>query len=184
MDPPPLCRAAYSISTSSLIATLHQTFAHAQSRTLKLDSTSLLVFGPSVEESFIVGVWDHGRRRSEDQTVFVLPTHSAASTSFFSAVGAFPGVNPAVLQALNVLTPFLTALTPENLSSRFHDGLGVSFSLSSIGTILQSRITLPQNPLSSYSQLLHLPEQSSNRVFDVFITCYFPKQTNTEHTYL
>lgn len=115
-----------------------------------------------------MGVWDHGRRRSEDQTILVLPTHPAASTSFFSTVSAFPGVNPAVLQALNVLTPFLTALTPENLSSRFHNGLGISFSLSSIGTILQSRITIPENPLSSYEQLLHLSEKPSNRVFDVF----------------
>lgn len=72
MDAPPLCSAAPAISTSSLIATLHQTFAQSQYRSLRLDSTSILVFGPNIEESYVLGVWDHGRRRSEDQTIVVL----------------------------------------------------------------------------------------------------------------
>ncbi|VVT58174.1 uncharacterized protein SAPINGB_P006074 [Magnusiomyces paraingens] len=168
MDAPPLCNAAQAISTSSLIATLHQTFVHSQYRSLRLDSTSFLVFGPNIEEAFVVGVWDHGRRRSEDQTIVVLPTHNAASTSFFSTVSAFPGVNPAVLQSLNVITPFLTALTPENLSRRFHNGLGVAFSLSSTGQILSTRLNIAEDPLSSYEQLLNLPSAPNNRVFDVF----------------
>ena len=73
-----------------------------------------------------------------------------------------------MLQALNVLTPFFTALTPENLSSRFHNGLGVSFSLNSHGQILSSRINVASNPLSSIDQLLKLPSNSVNRAFDVF----------------
>lgn len=69
---------------------------------------------------------------------------------------------------MNVITPFLTALTPENLSSRFHNGLGVAFSLSASGQIVSTRLTLSQDPLSSYNQLLHLPSAQSNRVFDAF----------------
>lgn len=96
------------------------------------------------------------------------PTHHAASTSFFSTVSAFPNVNPAVLQALNVITPFLTALTPSNLSSRFHNGLSVAFSLNAYGTTLSTRINISKEPLQSFDQLLNLPADSSNRVFDVF----------------
>lgn len=73
-----------------------------------------------------------------------------------------------MLQALNVITPFLTALTPENLSGRFHNGLSVAFSLNSFGNILSTRINTSKNPLSSPDQLLNLPHSPSNRVFDVF----------------
>ena len=72
MDIPPLASASPAISTSSLIATLHQTFSHSQYRSLRLDSSSILVFGPVIEEPYIVGVWNHAYRRSEDQTVLVL----------------------------------------------------------------------------------------------------------------
>lgn len=72
MDIPPLASASPAISTSSLIATLHQTFSHSHYRSLRLDSSSILVFGPNIEESYIIGVWDHAYRRSEDQTVVVL----------------------------------------------------------------------------------------------------------------
>lgn len=96
------------------------------------------------------------------------PTHNAASTSFFSTVSAFPHINPAVLQALNVITPFFTALTPENLSSRYHNGLSVSISLNSVGQPRSTRINVAQDPLFSFDQLLNLPSAPSNRVFDVF----------------
>lgn len=83
-------------------------------------------------------------------------------------MSAFPHVNPAVLQALNVITPFLTALTPENLSSRFHNGLSVAFSLNSSGHTISTRINVSKDPLFSLDQLLKLPANSANRVFDVF----------------
>lgn len=96
------------------------------------------------------------------------PTHDAASTSFFSTVSNFPQVNPAVLQALNVLTPFFTALTPENLSTRFHNGIAVNFSLNSVGQSVSTRISISQDPIYSFNQLLKLPAAPSNRAFDVF----------------
>lgn len=96
------------------------------------------------------------------------PTHVASPTGFFSAVSSFPNVDPAVLQALNVISPFLTALTPANLSTRFHNGLAVSFSLNSNGDIVSTRLSLSQDPFLSLDQLLHLPSKKDNRVFDVF----------------
>lgn len=87
---------------------------------------------------------------------------------FFSAISSFPNSNPAVIQALNVLTPFLTALTPQNITTRFHNGLSVAFSLNSKGDVINSRISLPEPPLTSLDQLLKLPEEKNNRVFDVF----------------
>lgn len=62
----------------------------------------------------------------------------------------------------------MTALTPENLSTRFHNGLGVALSLNSKGQILSTRLNVAKNPLASFDQLLKLPASSSNRVFDVF----------------
>jgi chitin synthase len=96
------------------------------------------------------------------------PTHPAAATAFFSAVSSFPGVDSLVLQALNVLSPFLTALTPQNLSTRFHNGIAVSFSLNPKGEIVSTRISIAEEPIKSFDQLLYLPASESNRSFDVF----------------
>lgn len=67
-----------------------------------------------------------------------------------------------------MLSPFLTCQTPENLSTRYHNGLGVSLSLNSRGEIVSSRIMTAENPFSSLDQLLNLPAAPNNRVFDVF----------------
>lgn len=106
MDPPPLCQAAYSISTSSLIATLHQTFAHAQSRTLKLDSTSLLVLVLASTNSLLLASGIMVAADPKTRLLSCCLPIQQRLLLFFSTVSAFPGVNPAVLQALNVLTPF------------------------------------------------------------------------------
>lgn len=96
------------------------------------------------------------------------PTDPSASTAFFSAVSAIPDINPSVLQALNVITPFLTALTPKNLSTRFHNGLSIAFSLNSKGETVSARMALSEKPFTSLDQLLYLPSKENNRIFDVF----------------
>lgn len=72
MDAPPLTSSPVAISASSLIATLHQTFSQSQYRSLRLDSSSIIVIGPNIDEPFIQGIWDHAYRRSEDQSIVVL----------------------------------------------------------------------------------------------------------------
>ncbi|KAI8135452.1 hypothetical protein DUD61_000820 [Geotrichum candidum] len=71
MDAPPLTSSPVAISASSLIATLHQTFSQSQYRSLRLDSSSIIVIGPNIDEPFIQGIWDHAYRRSEDQSIVV-----------------------------------------------------------------------------------------------------------------
>jgi hypothetical protein len=72
MDAPPLTSSPVAISASSLIATLHQTFSQSQYRSLRLDSSSIIVIGPNIDEPFVQGIWDHAYRRSEDQSIIVL----------------------------------------------------------------------------------------------------------------
>lgn len=67
-----------------------------------------------------------------------------------------------------MLTPFLTALTPQNITTRFHNGLSVAFSLNAKGDVISSRISLSEVPFISLDQLLNLPAEQNNRAFDVF----------------
>ncbi|ANB11792.1 chitin synthase CHS3 [Sugiyamaella lignohabitans] len=78
----------------------------------------------------------------------------------------------------------MTALTPQNLSTRFHDGLGVKFELNARGDIVSTRILVPENPFSSLDQLLNLPSKESNRVFDVFYHLLLNESSETRGTYL
>ncbi|CAN6648352.1 hypothetical protein TRVA0_023S00496 [Trichomonascus vanleenenianus] len=181
MDIPPLSNAPLQISTSALISTLHQTFTNTQYRALRIDSTSVLYLGPNIEEAFISTLWEHAYKRAEDQALLITPTHAASTTVFFSAVSAFPNANPAVGQALNVLTPFLTALTPKNISTRYHNGIAVYFSLNSKGDVVSSRISLPEEPFTSLDQLIRLPSEAGNRVFDVFYHLLLAESERAEH---
>lgn len=72
MDIPPLSSSSLPISASSLIATLHQTFANSEYRSLRVDSTSILILGPNVEPELLGQIWEHAYRRSEDQALFVV----------------------------------------------------------------------------------------------------------------
>lgn len=92
-----------------------------------------------------------------------------------------PGIDRPILQAINVLLPFFTALTPENLSTRFHNGLGVQLSLNARGEIVSTRIQISNKPFASLDQLLKLPAKSNNRVFDVFYHLLLGESERSEY---
>ncbi|ODQ67000.1 hypothetical protein NADFUDRAFT_49452 [Nadsonia fulvescens var. elongata DSM 6958] len=180
----PLSKVNVPISATSLLGTLHETFLQAgngsgsSSSSVGLDSSSVILLSPSVDQAFISRIWNHAQLRSEDQTILVIPTNPAAFSSFIPTVASFPNINSAVLDAFNVLLPFFTALTPHNISTRFHEGVGVCLNISSDNKINTTRIKINSEPFSSLSQLVELPSDSQNRVFDVF---YYLLLTDNDH---
>jgi chitin synthase len=70
MNVPPLSSAAVPISTSALLGTLHQQYNSAD-RSLRIDSTSVLVLDGHIDIDFLNSVWEHAWKRSEDQSIFI-----------------------------------------------------------------------------------------------------------------
>ncbi|CAG79853.1 chitin synthase-domain-containing protein [Yarrowia lipolytica] len=167
MNVPPLSSAAVPISTSALLGTLHQQYNSAD-RSLRIDSTSVLVLDGHIDIDFLNSVWEHAWKRSEDQSIFIGSSIPSAPSSFLACLQEFPNIPPQTATALNVLEPFLTAQTPENVDTLLHNGLSVCVSLDADGNVCKTRIMLSDLPLSSVKMLTHLPHEKDNRAFTVF----------------
>lgn len=79
------------------------------------------------------------------------------------------------------MTPFFTALTPDNIATRFHNGISVAFSLNSSGDIVSSRLSLAKDAFTSLDQLLNLPSKPENRVFDAFYYMLLSEHQHSEY---
>lgn len=166
----PLSQLPNPPNTSALLGMLHASYARTDGgpRSLAIDSQSVLILDGLASAEMIELAWQHAYRRSEDEMIFIIPTHSAALSPFISAVSSMPGVDPKVIKALSLVESFVHAQTPANLRMPFHNGLRVSFSLNSQGAIVSTRVSLAEQPLGSLAPLVSLPPKPGYRSFDVF----------------
>ncbi|KAK9368537.1 chitin synthase-domain-containing protein [Lipomyces kononenkoae] len=89
------------------------------------------------DSSFLTSIWEHARRRAEDQAVLICSGQSSRSPEALAILQrilpAFPNIPSHVFSALAALSPFLTA-------GRKNTAVGVDLSLSLSGQVLASRI--------------------------------------------
>lgn len=178
MEAPPLSQSPVPVTASALIATLHQTFSHGP-RAQRIDGSSTIVFG-ALPPEFVESIWAHAYRRAEDELVLISPAAPSSGSALFSAVESIPGIDQSVVHALRTLTPFLTHMTPENLSTPAHAGLGVSLSLNSEGQVVSARVSMPEQPLATLEPLLALDPELGNRSFDVFYHMLYSQEDHAE----
>lgn len=188
-------------STASLLTALSKAYKNGESA-LWLHNSSLAKFtrsdtedgeeqGPGVRE-LAHRVWEHARRRAEDQVVVVryiilLDTvlmisgipgsgKSRSIESILSQITTLASAIPSsqstmsqltsILNAsLTVLTSLTSAATPSNPYTSFHSGLNVTLSLDVYGAIASAKIS---TPYVDASRLTTLPAESGHRTFGAF----------------
>ncbi|KAK9328806.1 chitin synthase-domain-containing protein [Lipomyces starkeyi] len=151
----PLTSSLAQPSTNSVLSSLKRAYDSHQS--IRLTSTALILFDyarPSLDSkspfadnrddeildsSFLTSIWEHARRRAEDQTVLL---SSGQSSKFPEALAtlqrilpAFPNIPGHVFSTLAALSPFLTG-------GRTNTAVGIDLSLSLSGQVLVSRIRI------------------------------------------
>ncbi|KAK9238726.1 chitin synthase-domain-containing protein [Lipomyces kononenkoae] len=149
----PLASSLAQPSAQSILSALQRAYGSHQS--VRLTSTVLILFdseGPSLENpspfadgsdddlpdsSFLTSIWEHARRRAEDQAVLICSGQSSKSPDALAALQrilpAFPNIPGHVFSALAALSPFLAA-------GRKNTAVGVDISLDLSGQVLASRI--------------------------------------------
>lgn len=177
----PLCRADQIISASALINVLLQLHVHEFPKGLFVDSTSAICLDGRCPPSLIESVWQHSYRQAEDELLLIEPANNSSRSAFFGSVSQFPGVDSHVLNALQVLQPFLYAQSPENLQQCWHNGLSLALNLDKEGSVVSTRVALSEQPISSFKEpLLELPHIESFRVFDVFYYLLYSQQDRAD----
>lgn len=180
-QPASLAEQPNALSASSLLAYLHEVSLHSREKEIPIDSCSHIALGNVIPEHLVEKLWTHAYKQSEDELLLMLPTHESSFSLMQSALQAFPGIDSRVLPAWTVLQPFLTAMTPENLNMRMHNGVSFAFSLSSDGGIVKSRVNLAvDDPLVTFDPLINLSTKPGNRAFDVFYHFYFSQSEDSE----
>jgi len=164
----PLSRSPNNLSVSSILAALHEKFSEGPTASLNISSVASVVVDSKIPEGLLETIWQHAYKQSEDELLLLYPTHDASQSLLSQAISSFPGSDPQMLVALNVLQPFLTAMTPQNLNQRFHNGLAAHLSLNSTGEVVSMRLKLAVQPLINVDPLVNLPSKSGFRSFDVF----------------
>ncbi|KAK9432579.1 chitin synthase-domain-containing protein [Lipomyces doorenjongii] len=151
----PLTSSLAQPSTNSILSALKRAYDSHQS--VRLTSTALILFDCArlsldsaspfadnrddeiLDSSFLTSIWEHARRRAEDQTVLLSSDQSSkfpeALTTLQRILPAFPNIPGHVFSTLAALSPFLTG-------GRTNTAVGVDLSLSLSGQVLVSRIRI------------------------------------------
>lgn len=176
----PLSLQQGNFSASALLASLNDVFVNNADKCLELDSVSTLVLDNQVPTSLIESMWRHSYKQSEDELLLLFPLHDAAHSLFLNSLSNFPGIDSRMLTAWTVFQPFLTAMSPQNLNQRYHNGVSAGISLNSRGDIVNLRLQLASQPLLNLDPLLNLPKESNWRSFDVFYHMLYSQQEDPD----
>jgi chitin synthase len=200
LNPNPTTGITPAPSTGALLTALNRAYKNGEAA-IWLHNSSLVHFmrpeeddmeeqGPGVKE-LANRVWEHARRRAEDQVVVVRYVRvlcvayrsgiagSGKSKSIESIVNhittlatAVPSSQSTTSQltsildaSLSVLTSLTSAATPSNPYTSFHAGLTVTFSLDIYGAIASAQLS---TPYVDASRLTNLPTQAGHRTFNAF----------------
>ncbi|KAK6336816.1 hypothetical protein TWF718_009604 [Orbilia javanica] len=197
-------QASGNINTSSLIASLHNAFQAGSS--FQLDaSTSLVVtsalassgsngtmgtnIGASgadtIDTSLTSRVWEHARRRAEDQCVVLASLTPASTTPALTPLlDSFPRPPTILASTLNTIRPFITALSPLAPQTPLHNGLVVTHHISLDGEPVSCSIALTPEGIDTARGLTHIPAQVGYRGFDVFYYLLSSASSPQEREYL
>ncbi|KAK9477487.1 chitin synthase-domain-containing protein [Lipomyces japonicus] len=90
------------------------------------------------DSAFMTAIWEHGRRRAEDQTVLISPARQSTTqplSNLKRLISTFPNIPDPIISFLNALTPFFS-IGRQNIS------IFVELSLNLSGQVLASRVKL------------------------------------------
>lgn len=86
--------------------------------------------------------------------------------------------------ALAVLRPFTNCVTPYNATASRHSALAAKFNLTLAGNISGASLSFSQSGLAISQGLLHIPEETGYRAFDVFYYLLTSASTPAEREFL
>ena len=186
------------VSTTTLLNALHAIYTSGQ--IYQLDAgTSLAVntwltalnpdaqgrTGGTVDGQIAERAWEHARRRAEDACIILGSLHPSTPSVLNSFLPLVPLSTPAItFTALAAIRPFLTCITPQNVSTGHHSALAVTYNVTLAGPVSALTIALSTSGINVEKGLLHIPTQPGYRAFDVFYYLLTSASTPAEREFL
>ncbi|RPB01134.1 hypothetical protein L873DRAFT_1677912 [Choiromyces venosus 120613-1] len=168
-----------TVTTSSLLSALHS--AYQSGIPHALDASTTLVVNSSnsggtggygtgvIDETLGTRVWEHARRRAEDQTILLGSLHSNSPSLLLPILGTLPSPPDILNTSLALISAFASCLTPFSpFPVPYHNGLAVTLQISLSGSITGAHISISAAGLDTQNGLLQIPAQTGYRAFDVF----------------
>ncbi len=186
------------VSTTTLLNALHAIYTSGQSYQLDA-STSLAVntwltalnpdaqgrTGGTVDAQIADRAWEHARRRAEDACIVLGALHPSAPSVLDSFLKLLPLPTPAItFTALSAIRPFLTCITPQNVSTARHSSLAITYNVTLSGNVSALTLALSTSGIDVDKGLLHVPAEPGYRAFDVFYYLLTSASTPAEREFL
>ncbi|KAK9454908.1 chitin synthase-domain-containing protein [Dipodascopsis uninucleata] len=185
-----LAQSTVQPNPNSVLAALKNAYDNVQP--VRLSATALITFVKGsdaidssnddseqiIDSALLTAVWEHARRRAEDQTVLICSGSSSVSSwagtsdpshalsTLQAMINTFPNVPGHMIPVLTVLSAFLPV-------ERSNIAVGAELSLSLTGQILMSRVRITDETIST---AVFLKMISSTPVFTYLIASATPAE--------
>ncbi|EEU40607.1 uncharacterized protein NECHADRAFT_32764, partial [Fusarium vanettenii 77-13-4] len=187
----PRPRSIHSTNVTLLNA-IHTSYLH--SKPYQLDARTSVVANawhtstqvtPIVDTSLGEKVWEHARRRLENNCVLLQSLHPSTPSLFISFLDTLPFAIPSsILISLRALQPFLHCVTPHNPFTSRHASIALTLDVSLDGRVSNASLSMPADGIDITSGLLGIAPEVGYRAFDVFYYLLTSVSTQAERDFL
>ncbi|EWZ28070.1 myosin head, motor domain-containing protein [Fusarium oxysporum Fo47] len=176
----------------TLLNAIHTSYLH--SKPYQLDARTSVVANawhtssqatPIVDTVLGEKVWEHARRRLENNCVLLQSLHPSTPSLFIPFLDTLPFVVPSsILTSLRALQPFLHCVTPHNPSTSRYAALALALDVSLEGRVSNASLSMPADGIDIASGLLGIAPEFGYRAFDVFYYLLTSISTQAEREFL
>ncbi|KAJ4078992.1 hypothetical protein NW760_015003 [Fusarium oxysporum] len=176
----------------TLLNAIHASYLH--SKPYQLDARTSVVVnawhtssqaGPIVDTLLGEKVWEHARRRLENNCILLQSLHPSTPSLFIPFLDTLPFAVPSsILTSLRALQPFLYCVTPHNPSTSRHAALALTLDMTPEGRVSNASLSMPAKGIDITSGLLGIAPEVGYRAFDVFYYLLTSVSTQAERDFL
>ncbi|KIL86471.1 hypothetical protein FAVG1_10301 [Fusarium avenaceum] len=124
---------------------------------------------PILNTSLGVKVWEHAKRRAEDNCILLQSLHESTPSLLTPFLNTLPFKVPtSVVASLQALQPFLHCVTPDNSASSRYTALALTLDVGLEGQVSRVLLSIPAHSLDTASGLFEVSAEVSRYAFHVF----------------
>ncbi|CAJ0552629.1 Ff.00g007070.m01.CDS01 [Fusarium sp. VM40] len=124
---------------------------------------------PILDTSLGVKVWEHAKRRAEDNCILLQSPHESTPSLLTPFLNTLPFKVPtSVVTSLQALQPFLHCVTLDNPASSRYAALALTLDVGLKGQVSKVLLSIPAHSLDTASDLFEVSAEVSRYAFHVF----------------
>ncbi|KAH6950819.1 chitin synthase-domain-containing protein [Fusarium avenaceum] len=124
---------------------------------------------PILDTSLGAKVWEHAKRRAEDNCILLQSLHESTPSLLTPFLNTFPfNIPTSVAASLQALQPFLYCVTPDNSASSRYAALALALDVGLEGQVSSALLSIPAHSLDAASDLSEVAADLGKYAFHVF----------------